>query len=148
MDSIFLMMKSLHHNITRQMEKIGKKLGISGPQFMVLNFLLENEDKDIYQKDLENHIGVRGATVTGIIQNLVNSGYIERVVSKTDGRKKKLVLCEDKKNEIVYLKTEMEKLKDKIEGVLTHEEKQEFEKIILKLKENLREEKFKEENKL
>lgn len=124
------------------MEKIGKKLGITGVQFMVLNFILENEEKDIFQKDIENLIGVRGATVTGIVQNLVQKGYVERVVSNVDARKKKIVLCEDKKQDIVFLKNEMARLKDKIESGITDEEREEFSRIINKLKENLKDEKI------
>ena len=142
MDSIVLMMKTLHHNINRQMERIGKKLGITGVQFMVLNFILENEEKDIFKKDIENLIGVRGATVTGIVQNLVQKGYVERVVSNVDARKKKIVLCEDKKQDIVFLKNEMARLKDKIESGITDKEREEFSRIINKLKENLKDEKI------
>lgn len=57
-------------------------------QWMVLAFLVENDDKEITQKDIEKAIHRSRATVSGILDTLEKKGMITRSISKKDKRKK------------------------------------------------------------
>lgn len=45
---------------------------------------------EIYQKDLESFLSIRGSSVTSLINNLERDGYIRRESVKFDGRYKHL----------------------------------------------------------
>ena len=85
----------------RRFEKESKDFDATGGQLMVLKFLYDHENEDVYQKDIEKFIDVRGSTATVILQTLTKKGYIKRVACSSDGRLKKIVLCEKAKKVIV-----------------------------------------------
>ena len=68
MFSIVLSLKSLNHTIMRRFEKELKNFDITGGQLMVLKYLVDHEKENIYQKDIEKFISVRGSTATVILQ--------------------------------------------------------------------------------
>ena len=92
MFSIILSMKSLHHTMMRRFEKESKDFDATGGQLMVLKFLYDHENGDVYQKDVEKLIDVRGSTATVILQSLTKKGYIKRIPCSNDGRLKKIIL--------------------------------------------------------
>lgn len=69
-----------------------KKYGITSQQFEILMHLYKNQDKNIFQKDIEQKLEITGATATGLINRLEQNGYIERKVLGTDSRYKVLIL--------------------------------------------------------
>lgn len=137
MISITLVLKSLHHCINRKMEKISKKYGVSGVQFVVLVYLLKNENIDVFQKDIERLIDVRRSTATVILQNLTQKGFITRENSEKDGRLKKIALTEKAKGMVKEFEQEMIKLQDIVESDISLEEKENFVKVSEKIKDNL-----------
>ena len=104
---------------------------------MVLKFLYDHEDEDIYQKDIERFIDVRGSTATVILQSLTKKGYIKRVACSKDGRLKKIVLCEKAKKVIVDFEQRMAKLEIEIENGLSMQDKENFSLIVDKIKHNI-----------
>lgn len=56
-------------------------------QWMVLAYLIENNSKDMTQKDIEHAIHRSKATVSGILDTLEKRGLIYRKVSEFDKRK-------------------------------------------------------------
>ena len=64
-------------------------------QGVVLDYIIvENDRGDIFQKDLEEFLGIKGSSVTSLINNLEQGGYLRRESLESDGRYKKLVLTE------------------------------------------------------
>ena len=64
-------------------------------QGIVLHYIIvENDRGDIFPKDLEEFLGIKGSSVTSLINNLEQGGYLRRESLESDGRYKKLVLTE------------------------------------------------------
>lgn len=137
MSSLVVVLKSLHHCIGRKIEHVSKKYGVTGVQFLVLTFLLKEENGEVYQKDIEKFLDVRGSTATGILQNLTQKGFIERSSSSEDARLKKIVLCEKSKGMIKEFEDEMNLLQENVEKDISLEEKQMFKEVVDKIKHNL-----------
>lgn len=132
-----MVLKSLHHCIGRKIEQVSKKYGVTGVQFFVLTYLIQNENKDVYQKDIEKFLDVRGSTATGILQNLTQKGFIERMSSDSDARLKKIVLCEKAKSMINDFEIEMKELQEYVEKDIEESEKEIFIEVVEKLKHNI-----------
>lgn len=64
-------------------------------QGLVLHYIIvESEHRDIFPKDLEEFLEIKGSSVTSLINNLERGGYLRRESLASDGRYKKLVLTE------------------------------------------------------
>ena len=67
-------------------------------QGIVLHYIIvENVQRDIFPKDLEEFLGIKGSSVTSLINNLEQGGYLRRESLESAGRYKKLVLTEKTK---------------------------------------------------
>ena len=66
--------------------------GLTGPQGLVLGYLYDHQDKDIFQKDIEATFNIRRSTATGLLQCLEGNGFVKRVSVDYDARLKKLSL--------------------------------------------------------
>ena len=53
--------------------------GLTGPQGLVLGYLYDHQDKDIFQKDIEATFNIRRSTATGLLQCLEGNGFVKRV---------------------------------------------------------------------
>lgn len=60
----------------------------------VIGYLYDNQDKEIFQKDLESAFCIARSTVTKIVKEMEKNGYIRRVAVDRDCRLKKLVLTQ------------------------------------------------------
>ena len=60
---------------------------------------MEEEGKDVYQRDFETDFGITRSTVSKVLKLLEKKGMIERKAVSHDGRMKKIVLT-DKSREI------------------------------------------------
>ncbi len=60
----------------------------------ILSYLYENQERDIYQKDIETQFGINRSTVTNIVKLMEKKGLINRESVPRDARLKKLVLTE------------------------------------------------------
>ena len=67
---------------------------ISGTNGWILSYLISRDGEDIFQRDLEEQFQVRRATVSKIINLMVNKGLIERAPVPQDARLKKLVVTQ------------------------------------------------------
>ena len=86
--------RRLDHVFARNLEAKVREKGIDELTLMhgwIIRYLIENQDKDIYQKDIEEEFQVRKPTVTGMLQLLEKKGYIYRENSPQDGRLKRIV---------------------------------------------------------
>lgn len=124
------------NKLRRYINKSLLEFGVTGVQSRTLNFIYRNRDKrDIYQKDVECFLALRGSTTTELITGLIDLGFIVRTRSKKDRRKKKIDLT--KKGEEIAIETikifnELEK--EFIERV-SEEKYKEFMKVLISFEE-------------
>lgn len=70
-------------------------LPLTATQALTLEFIMEKASVgEVYQKDLEVFLSIRGSSVTSLINNLERDGYIKRESVKFDGRYKHLAPTE------------------------------------------------------
>lgn len=64
---------------------------LTSTQALTLEFIIEKAQVgEVYQKDLEVFLSIRGSSVTSLINNLERDGYIHREPVSFDGRYKHL----------------------------------------------------------
>ena len=97
-------MISLTRNATRYVSKLSNKLRrkldtlfpkqeFSGSQGRTLHFLLA-QNRDIFQKDIEEEYRLRPSTATELLKQMEKNGLIVREPVPYDNRLKKIVLTE------------------------------------------------------
>lgn len=74
----------------------------------IIGFLAENEGRDIYQKDIEDHFTIAKSTTSKVLGLMEEKGFIRRLPVKADARLKKIVLT-DKARDIHAMMAENKK---------------------------------------
>lgn len=81
------------HKMKREIDHANQKLGVSGVQGRIIGYVrCESKNRDVFQKDIEEHFELRGSSVTSTLQNLEKMGFIVRESIPTDKRLKRIVL--------------------------------------------------------
>ncbi len=94
--------RSIHNLDKHVLKMINKKLGeldISHVQGLIIIFLFNNMEKEIFQKDLEKEFGLSNPTVTASIKSMGTKSLVVKTKSNDDGRYYTLTLTE-KANEL------------------------------------------------
>lgn len=85
----------LNRKMKRYFDSFFDGTKLSGIQGLILQYLLvETERRDVFPKDLEEFLEVKGSSVTSLINTLERKGYLVRESLSTDARYKKLVLTD------------------------------------------------------
>lgn len=111
----------------------------SATQMIIMNYILNHQNEDIYQKDLEEALHLRRATVSGVLQTMEKHELIERVLCDNDVRCKKIILKEKAKKMFDVKKMEFFKLEEVIKKSLSDEEIEIFCHIIESMQNNINE---------
>ena len=110
-------------------------------QMKIVQYLIDNESNDIYQRDLEKVLNLRRSTISGILKTMEKHNIIIRTDSKIDARSKKIELSSTS----LKFYNESRKVFEKVNSILTKDidtdDLEIFFKVAKKMKENLNEEK-------
>ena len=135
---VLYQIKSLEKSILRHnKEKSIKDKEITTTQMEILLYIFKNEDKDIYQKELENVLNLRRATVSGVLQTMEKNHLITRVTDIEDTRAKKIILNEETKNIFLRHLKQFEEIEKVIVDGISEEELEIFFEVIQKMKNNV-----------
>ena len=88
-------LRSLNNLIMRYMENHSSKPrvdAITGTNGWIIGFLAKNQDRDIFQRDLEQVFGITRSTASKVINLMEKKDLIRRESVPQDARLKKLVL--------------------------------------------------------
>lgn len=81
----------ISNRLRRRSVALQEKLGMSGAQGNILNYILvDGRKQSVYQKDIEKEFGLRPSTATEALKNLEAKGLICRISEKADGRLKRI----------------------------------------------------------
>lgn len=70
-------------------------LPLTSTQAMVLEYVIKKaQGGDVFPKDIELFLSVRGSSAVSLINNLERNGYLKRETASFDGRYKKLLPTE------------------------------------------------------
>ena len=119
-----------------QIPAIKNQQDITPVQGMILGFIVE-EERDIFQKDIEQTFTLRRSTVSGVLSSMEEAGLIirERVVS--DARLRKITATEKGKKQHSLIKSELSAIEYQITAGLSDEEITAFLHTAEKIKRNL-----------
>ena len=105
-------------------------------QGRILGFLYHNQDREIFQRDIEEHFYIRRSTVSRLLAGMEEQGLLQRIPVPRDARLKKLVMTPRAvalHEEITHRLDEMERL---LGRGLSQRELEEFLRILEKIKRN------------
>ena len=137
-NSVLKEMLSLEKIIFRKIHPNQMKSMPTPTQMQIIGYVLRNKN-DTYQKDLEEILNLRRATISGVLHTMEKNNLIKRVSSE-DKRVKKIILSE-KVNKIYSKHLEDFKvLEKKLIKDIPKEDLEIFLKVIIKMKENIRKE--------
>ena len=128
----------ISNRLRRRSVDLQEKLGMSGAQGNILNYILvDGRKRPVYQKDIEKEFGLRPSTATEALKNLEAKGLICRISEKQDGRLKRIELT-SKAEEIRHLITsEIAESENLLLKGITEEERRIFIEIGKKMLKNL-----------
>lgn len=106
-------------------------------QMQIVGYILDNMDREIYQKDLENVLNLRRATVSGVLQSMEKKGFIERIIDERDTRTKKIILQKKAKEMFEKNKKQLDELEKVAIKDISQEDLNVFSKVIAKMMNNI-----------
>lgn len=134
-------LKSISNMIRRKLDETFSSPefdGLTGMQNAMMGFVMDHaKDRDVFQRDIEKHFGVRRSTVTIMLNNLEQKGYICRIPVSYDARLKKIVLTEKAEKLQQRVRGEIDLFHEKLEEHLTYEEKEQLFYLLGKIRQNL-----------
>lgn len=138
---IYYQIKDLEVLAMRSLFNFPKKEKFKPPtitQARIMKYILENKDKEIFQKDLEHKLNLRRATVSEVLSTMEKKGLIKREKNERDARSNKIILSMHESNEYYKIKQNIEKLEQKLIENISKDELNTFISTLEKMKENLK----------
>ena len=119
---------------------------LSVMQKHVIHYILKNDQRDIYQKDIEKEFLISRATASTMLKTLEKKGIIERIADKKDARLKRLVITSECRKQFMPVYRQMKEIfnnlhKHMCQGI-DEKDLQVFDRVLRQMQDNLsREEK-------
>ncbi len=142
-DSLLYQIKAIDKQIIRLFlleENICGNFSIPTPtQFQIMEYILKHPNDSIYQKDLEDVLKLRRATVSGVLKTMEKNHLIKRVIGKQDARVKEIIMEEHVKNLCMHHLTKVMRIEKLLMQNISKQEQLEFMRILKKMQENINE---------
>ena len=110
-------------------------------QMHIIAYMLKNPEMEVNQRDLEEILNLRRATVSGVLHTMENNDLIVRVTDKNDSRKKKIILNDKAKEIFRKHKKKQENIEKKKTSGIYESDLNVFFDVVEKMKENIIKEK-------
>lgn len=130
--------KSLSNMVKKRIDYLSRETGVTGFQGYLLGYLVEeSEQRDVFQRDVEKHMGISRASVTSVLQLLEKKGFILRKSVKDDARLKKIVVTEKGHKTNAQIHTMLDQMEESLGEGISEEEMQTFISVVQHIKNNL-----------
>ncbi len=112
---------------------------LTNMQGRVIGFIRRSEEfeREIFQRDIENEFMISAPSVSEILKLMEKNGLIERRSVAYDGRLKKIVLTDKALAFHCRIERTIDCFESELQNVLTQDESETFERIIVKLQNEL-----------
>lgn len=114
-------------------------------QMQIIEYIIDGGNECVYQKDLEEILNLRRATVSGVLQTMEKNGLIERIIHDEDARVKRIILNDRAKEIFSKNKKKMEELETIIIKGIPSDKLENFSLVLDMMKENLKSNSIKDE---
>lgn len=113
-------------------------------QARIMDYILQNKNKNIFQKDLEKELNLRRATVSEVLATMERKKIITRKQNPYDARSKQIILLEKNTTKQQEIKNKLFSLENIIIKDISEEELETFSLVLQKMKKNI-EDKYNEQ---
>ncbi len=103
----------------------------------IIAYLAENNDKEIFQRDIEEQFSIRRSTVSNIVQLMEKKGYIQRESVPYDARLKKLTLTPKAEKIYSFMLDDIKDYENKMRQGISDEELTVFFNVLQKIQKNI-----------
>jgi len=110
---------------------------VTGTNMRIIRFLKANENRDIYQKDVEKEFGITRSTASRVLVLMEEKGLVKRLSVEHDARLKKLILTEKSMKMGEAMRQIGEKTDAKLLEGFSEEEKEQLYAFIDRMVENV-----------
>ena len=139
-ENIGFQIRTLSHLVKRTVDKTvpgeGRPTGMQG---WIIGYLYANRDREVFQRDIQEHFSIRRSTVTVILQLMEKNGYITRSSVDRDARLKKLELTPHAIELHERMGMRIREMEARLTQALTPQEKRTFLALCEKLRQSLAE---------
>lgn len=111
MEPIKKIVKQANTQIEKEREQFARKLGITGVQMSVIDFLSNCPNNEATQNAIEHEFNIKRSTTTTMVQRMEKHDLVSRLNINSDRRQKK-----------VRLTAKSEKLVSKIKNYMAHDD--------------------------
>lgn len=102
-------------------------------QVQIMEYILEHQNEEVYQKDLEDILNLRRATVSGVLQTMEKHGLLDRQIAKNDARVKKIILSKKAEQLFLEKKKQFEKIGKALVQDISEQELRTFSNVLNKM---------------
>lgn len=139
-----------YHRLTGKQERLRRlmnlhfasffeDLPLTSTQAMTLEFIMEKAQAgDVFPKDVEGFLSVRGSSAVSLINNLERDGYLRRETASFDGRYKRLVPTEKALQMQKEISGRIDRYMESLFVGIPEEELRTFEAVLEKMEQNVR----------
>lgn len=110
---------------------------LTGHQNWVLGYLIQNQDRDIMQRDIEKQFSIRRSTVSHMLQLMEKNGYIKRQSSETDARMKKILITDRGLEAYGRMQDRLDRFERMLQDHISEEELKIFLQILKRMEDNI-----------
>lgn len=136
--------KNLNNCMVKKLFTLGKKedekFHPRPLQVEIITYLIENKDKTIYQKDIEEKLKISKAAVSDVLNSMESRGIITKEADECDARRKRIIISKKAIETHNVMMQRLDSLNDSILDGISEDELNIFYKVIEKLKENMKKE--------
>ncbi len=133
-------LRSLHNLISRYFERCSNKKEIetvTGTNGWIIGYLADRADRDVFQKDLEEHFTITRSTASRVLCLMERKGLIERRQVARDARLKKLVLTQKAWQFSELMKEDRQNMERQLLSGFSEEEVTALHAYLLRMKANM-----------
>lgn len=138
--SIGFEIKEINDLIIKQMMRNAtceKRCVITPTQVKIIEYLFQNKERNIYQKDIEKVLNSKRSTVSGILDTMEKNNLISRKNDSSDLRLKQILLTNYAIDKIDQIKSRIKKINNNLEKNIKKEDLEVFFKVTKQVKLNI-----------
>ena len=104
----FSQFRDFINRMETRFQEIAKDYGVehlAGPQGFAVRYLLDNQDKEIFVKDIEKRLNISKSVASNLVKRMEKNGFVDLIASDKDKRYKTVRLTELGKEKAVAVET-------------------------------------------